>query len=61
MEQPASQASSKIFSKTDEQRYQQLTALYIDGKTNEAEEIEFQELRKKRLLRVMKENAAFSS
>ena len=49
MEQPASQASSKIFSKTDEQRYQQLTALYIDGKTNEAEEIEFQELRKKKI------------
>lgn len=49
MEQPASQASSKIFSKTDEQRYQQLTALYIDGKADAAQEAEFQELRKKKI------------
>ena len=49
MEQPASQASSKIFSKTDEQRYQQLTALYIDGKADAAQEAEFQELRQKKI------------
>lgn len=47
MELPVSQVSSKIFSKTDEQRYQQLTALYIDGKTDAAQEAEFQELRQK--------------
>lgn len=49
MEQTASHPTDTVFSKADEQRYQQLTALYIDGKSDAAQENEFQKLRKKKI------------
>lgn len=50
MEQTASHPTSTIFSKEDEQRYQQLAARYIDGKTDAAQEAEFQGLRQKKMV-----------
>lgn len=38
MEQTASHSTSTVFSKEDEQRYQQLATRYIDGKTDAAQE-----------------------
>lgn len=49
MEQTASHPIGPVFSQVDEQRYQELTGLYIDGKTDAAQEAEFQELRKKKI------------
>ncbi|KGH12937.1 hypothetical protein [Comamonas thiooxydans] len=49
MEQTASHSTSPVFSKEDEQRYQQLAARYIDGKTDAAQETEFQQLRQKKM------------
>lgn len=49
MEQTASHPTRTVFSKEDEQRYQQLAARYIDGKTDAAQEAEFQALRQKKI------------
>lgn len=49
MEQTASHPTRTVFSKEDEQRYQQLAARYIDGKTDAAQETEFQQLRQKKM------------
>ena len=49
MEQTASHSTSTVFSKEDEQRYQQLATRYIDGKTDAAQETEFQQLRQKKM------------
>lgn len=49
MEQTASHSISTVFSKEDEQRYQQLATRYIDGKTDAAQETEFQQLRQKKM------------
>lgn len=49
MEQTASHSTSTLFTKADEQRYQELTGLYIDGKTDAVQEAEFQELRQKKI------------
>lgn len=49
MEQTASHPIGPVFSQVDEQRYQELTGLYIDGKTDAAQEAEFQELRQKKI------------
>ena len=49
MEQTASHSTSPVFSKEDEQRYQQLATRYIDGKTDAAQETEFQQLRQKKM------------
>lgn len=49
MEQTASHPTRTVFSKEDEQRYQQLAAHYIDGKTDAAQEAEFQQLRQKKM------------
>ena len=49
MEQTASHPTRTVFSKEDEQRYQQLATRYIDGKTDAAQETEFQQLRKKKM------------
>lgn len=49
MEQTASPPNSAVLNEEDKQRYQQLTALYIDGKTDAAQEAEFQELRQKKI------------
>lgn len=49
MEQTASLSTSTVFTKEDDQRYQQLTGLYIDGKTDAAQDIEFQKLRQKKI------------
>lgn len=49
MEQPALHPTRTVFSKEDEQRYQQLAAHYIDGKTDAAQEAEFQQLRQKKM------------
>ncbi|MDH0050151.1 MULTISPECIES: hypothetical protein [Comamonas] len=49
MEQTISQVTTSVFSKNDELRYQQLASLYIDGKTTEQEEEEFNALRQKKI------------
>lgn len=49
MEQTASHPARTVFNKEDEQRYQQLAAHYIDGKTDATQEAEFQQLRKKKM------------
>lgn len=49
MEQTNSQATNVAFNKNDEQRYQQLAMLYIDGKTTEDQEEEFNALRQKKI------------
>lgn len=49
MEQTASHPIGPVFSQVDEQRYQELTGLYIEGKADAAQEAEFQELRQKKI------------